>query len=145
MPYAILMAVIAICTLIWGEGDAFDKGWAALQRGDSDAAIALFDEATRSKDLSMANKGRAFNNLGVAWLAKGEIERAAVQFDTAARFLPQEAAAQQNRALVQGSMRLRGGFARPDTAPHTIALARTSAFGLPTIGAIREKVVSLLS
>lgn len=145
MPYAILMAVIAICTLIFGEGDAFDKGWVALQRGEADRAIALFDEATRSKDLSMANKGRAFNNLGVALVTKGEVERAAAQFDMAARFLPQEPAAQQNRVLVQGSMRLRGGMARADAAPRTIALERASAFGLPTIGAIREKVVGIVS
>ena len=143
MPYVFMMLAIALATLLFGEGDAFDKGWAAMQRGDSDSAIALFDEATRSKDLSMANKGRAFNNLGVVYLAKGDVERALTQFDMASRFLPQEPAAQQNRALLQGTLRVRGGLGRPDALPQGVALARATPFGLPTIGTIREKLSAL--
>jgi Flp pilus assembly protein TadD len=59
-------------------------GWALLQDGDRERALATFEAGTRSSGSNTkASNAKLFNNLGMVYLEEGRLEEARKAFETA--------------------------------------------------------------
>ncbi|WP_430912660.1 tetratricopeptide repeat protein [Methylobacterium sp. sgz302541] len=80
---------------------AFQRGYAAKERGDLDAALAAYTEAVRLDP----NSAKSFNNRGIVLKEKGETDRALADYDSAIRVDPRHAKAFYNRGVLNRDRR----------------------------------------
>jgi Flp pilus assembly protein TadD len=76
------------------DGGYYEKGLGALKAGDSDTAVALLEEASRSNP----NDWRVFNALGAAYAGKKLYEKAIGAFKAAEQLAPGVASIHYNIA-----------------------------------------------
>lgn len=81
---------------LWIARHVVDSGKAAEERGDLDAALALYDEAVRLSP----TYGMPFNNRGVVGAKKGQTDAAMKDFNEALRLEPTLDLAYRNRGLL---------------------------------------------
>ena len=72
-----------------------DHGWACLDKGKYDDAIADFDKAIALDP----NDAAAYGNRGNAYYSKGEVDRAIADFDKVIALDPNDAIAYDNRGV----------------------------------------------
>lgn len=99
LPLSGLLLLAASCAQISPGYGHLEAGNDAAARGQWDRAIALYSRAIESRDLSQANLAVAFNNRGLAYARKGQLDRAIDDYDTAIRLKADYAEAYYDRGL----------------------------------------------
>lgn len=79
------------------------SGREAQAKGDLDGAIRLYAQAILEGGLSKQNQAVVLNNRGIAYWAKGEIDKAIADYDAALRLAPDYAEAYHNRGFAYAS------------------------------------------
>jgi tetratricopeptide (TPR) repeat protein len=72
----------------------------AYVKSDTDQQIALYTRCITGGDMSKGNLAGAFTNRAVAYMSKGDIERAFADLNSAIRFYPRMGMAYYNRAQI---------------------------------------------
>ena len=93
--------------IVWCAGSALQadglsdarQGLVALNRENLDSAIRLYTQAISRGELENSNLSITYNNRGVAWIGKAEVDRAISDFHRAISINPQYYGAYNNRGV----------------------------------------------
>ena len=108
MTRFVLLFFLVLGTTVSAQSEVLDllkAGLAARGRGDFDGAIYYYTQAVATGELNSSNLSTVLNSRGVAYVVKGESDRAIADFDTAIRLKPGYGEAYINRGLAWGQKR----------------------------------------
>lgn len=96
----VLLLLTGIAGLARADGlDLAEAARDAQNRGQTDEAISLYGQAIAAGGLSAENLAVIYNNRGIAYWSKGDLDKAIADYNAAIRIQPKYVAAYHNRAM----------------------------------------------